>query len=103
MKPAFAADLEQTLAALGPVFAERAARYDDTDDVVAENYADIRSAKLFSALVPKKLGGGGHLYSDVCNLIRGIGRFCGSTALAFSMHQHLIAASLWNYRRGKPG
>lgn len=42
MKPAFAADLEQTLAALGPVFAERAARYDDTDDFVAENYADIQ-------------------------------------------------------------
>jgi len=103
MMPAFATDLEQTLGALGPVFAERAARYDDTDDFVAENYAEMRSAKLFSALVPKELGGGGRLYSDVCNLIRGIGRSCGSTALAFSMHQHLIATSLSNYHRGKPG
>ena len=42
-------------------------------------------------------------YSDVCGLIRGFGRACGSTALAFSMHQHLVAAALWNYRRGKPG
>ena len=103
MTPALAPELQQTLARLGPTFAERATRYDGSDSFVAENYADMRSAKLFSALVPKELGGEGHSYSDVCHLIRGIGRFCGSTALTFSMHQHLIAAAVWHYRHGKPG
>jgi acyl-CoA dehydrogenase len=39
----------------------------------------------------------------MCGLIRLIARGCGSTALAFSMHQHLVAAALWNFRRGNPG
>src|SRR5215467_2865015 len=98
-----ARDWEEILATLGPIFCERAAKYDSTDAFVAENYADMRAAKLFSALVPKDLGGGGMSYRSACSLIRGFGRCCGSTALAFSMHQHLIAAALCNHRHGKPG
>src|SRR5258708_24399454 len=94
---------KQILATLGPAFAERAATYDGFDGFVAENYAEMRDAKLFSALVPQELGGGGLSYSEICSLIRGFGYGCGSTALAFSMHQHLIATALWNYRHGKPG
>jgi alkylation response protein AidB-like acyl-CoA dehydrogenase len=103
MKPAPALELQQALAALGPIFAERASRYDNSDGFVAENYSEMRTAKLFSVLVPKEFGGGGHSYSNVCNLIRGIARSCGSTALSFSMHQHLIAAAVWHHRHGKPG
>lgn len=103
MTTTLALDWKQTLVDLGPAFAERAAAYDQSDGFVAENYAEMRHARLFSALVPKELGGGGLSYSEVCSLIRGFGRCCGSTALTFSMHQHLIAAALWNYRRGKPG
>ncbi|HZT30905.1 MAG TPA: acyl-CoA dehydrogenase family protein [Bryobacteraceae bacterium] len=98
-----ALDWKQTLAELGPAFAERAAAYDSSDGFIAENYAEMRQAKLFSALVPEELGGGGLSYSEMCALIRGLGRCCGSTALTFSMHQHLLAAALWNYRHGKPG
>ena len=94
---------KEAVAELGSVFAERAAAYDGADTFVAENYADMRARKLFSALVPQELGGGGLAYSEVCALIRGFGRACGSTALAFSMHQHLVATALWNYRHGKPG
>jgi alkylation response protein AidB-like acyl-CoA dehydrogenase len=96
-------DWKRVVAELGSVFAERAAAYDGTDTFVAENYADIRAAKLFSALVPQELGGGGLSYRETCGLIRDFGRACGSTALAFSMHQHLVAAAVWNYRHGKPG
>lgn len=39
----------------------------------------------------------------MCHLIRILARYCGSTALAFSMHQHLIAASVWRYRREGTG
>jgi len=98
-----ALDWKQVLSELGPAFAARAASYDDADGFVADNYAQMREARLFSALVPEELGGAGLSYSDVCSLIRGLGRCCGSTALAFSMHQHLLAAALWNYRHGKPG
>src|SRR6185437_4847846 len=94
---------KQMLASLGPAFAGRAAAYDGADAFVAENYDEMRAAKLFSALVPQELGGSGLSYSEVCALIRSLGQFCSSTALAFSMHQHLVATALWNYRHGKPG
>ena len=98
-----APDWKKAVAELASVFAERAAAYDGTDTFVAENYADMRATKLFSALVPQELGGGGLSYSEACGVIRGFGGACGSTALAFSMHQHLVATALWNYRHGKPG
>src|ERR671912_713514 len=98
-----ALDWKQALTDLGPGFAARASAYDAADGFVAENYAQMQEARLFSALVPEELGGGGVSYSGVCELIRGLGRCCGSTALTFSMHQHLLAAALWNYRHGKPG
>ena len=96
-------DWEEILAELGPIFCDRAAKYDGTDAFVSENYADMRAAKLFSALVPKELGGGGISYRTACSLIRGFGRCCGSTALAYSMHQHVIATALCNHRHGQPG
>ena len=93
----------QILASLGPAFANRAAANDGADAFVAENYGEMQAAKLFSALVPQELGGNGRRCSDLCAIIRRLGQFCGSTALAFSMHQHLVATALWNYRQGRPG
>ena len=98
-----ALDWKQALGVLGPAFSERAAIYDTSDTFVDENYDEMREARLFSALVPEELGGGGISYSETGALIRGLGRCCGSTALTFSMHQHVVAAALWNYRHGKPG
>lgn len=100
---ATALDWKQSLADLGPALSERAAVYDASDTFVDENYAEMRSAGLFSALVPVELGGGGLSYSETCAMIREMGRRCGATALTFSTHQHVVAASLWNYRHGKPG
>jgi alkylation response protein AidB-like acyl-CoA dehydrogenase len=96
-------DWKQIMAELGPVFSSRATAYDDSDSFVAENYQALRGAHIFSALVPAELAGGGVSYTDVCNLVRGLGRVCGSTALALSMHQHILAGALWNYRHGRPG
>jgi len=86
MPTAIALDWKQALADLGPVFAQRAADYDSSDAFVAENYAAMREARLFSALVPKELGGGGASYTEVCNLIVGLGRCCGSTAISTTRH-----------------
>ena len=52
---------------LGPVFAERAAAYDQS-----------------------------------CGFLREHAHYCGSTALALSMHTHLVAAAVWRFRHGQP-
>ena len=79
-------------------FATRAATHDAEDSFVAENYAAMREAKLFSAPVPAELGGGGATYAEHVAIIRTIARACGSTALAYSMHSHLLQATIWRHR-----
>src|SRR5437867_11190197 len=79
-------------------FATRAAKHDSDDSFVAENYAALREAKLFSAPVPADLGGGGASYAEHVAIIRAIARGCGSTALAYSMHSHLLQATIWRHR-----
>jgi Acyl-CoA dehydrogenase, N-terminal domain len=59
--------------------------------------------KLFFAMVPEELGGAGVSHTEMCGLIRDMAQYCPSTALAFSMHQHLVAAAVWNYRQDNPG
>ena len=54
-------------------------------------------------MIPEDLGGGGLPHSEMCHFIREMSHDCSSTALAFAMHQHLVAAAVWNYRRGNPG
>ena len=88
---------------IGPVFAERAAERSETDDFVADNFADLQERKIFSAMVPHELGGGGVSHSEMCTIVRMIAHYCPSTALTLSMHQHLIAANRFNYHRGNPG
>jgi alkylation response protein AidB-like acyl-CoA dehydrogenase len=79
-------------------FATRAATHDSDDSFVAENYAALRDAKIFSAPVPAELGGGGATYAEHAAIIRTIARACGSTALAYSMHSHLLQATIWRHR-----
>lgn len=79
-------------------FAKRAAEHDANDSFVAENYTALRDAKMFSAPVPAELGGGGASFAEHCEIIRAIARGCGSTALAYSMHSHLLQALIWRWR-----
>jgi acyl-CoA dehydrogenase len=83
---------------LGPRFAERAAAHDADDSFVAENYAELKGARAFSAHVPSELGGGGASHQDICAFLRTLARYCGSTALALSMHTHQVATALWRWR-----
>jgi acyl-CoA dehydrogenase len=39
----------------------------------------------------------------MCGFLRRLAHFCPSTALALSMHQHLVAAAVYNHRHGRPG
>jgi alkylation response protein AidB-like acyl-CoA dehydrogenase len=88
---------------LGPVLRERAPGHDADGSFVADNYALLKEHKLLSAAVPAELGGGGASHAEVCHMLRELGKFCGSTALALSMHTHLVAATVYRHRRGQPG
>jgi alkylation response protein AidB-like acyl-CoA dehydrogenase len=86
---------------LGPGFAKRAASHDSDDSFVADNYAELRAHKVFSAHVPAELGGGGADYAEICAMLRTLAHYCGSTALALSMHSHQVATPTWRWRHEK--
>jgi acyl-CoA dehydrogenase len=86
---------------IGDRFASRAAKLDDTDTFVAENYEDLKAKKLMSAGVPEELGGGGASPADLAGFLRTLAHHCSSTALAFSMHTHLVATAAWRWRNQK--
>ncbi|MGH3919316.1 MAG: acyl-CoA dehydrogenase family protein, partial [Pseudonocardiaceae bacterium] len=87
---------------VGPAFAARAADHDERDAFVTENYAELKARRFFSAGVPVELGGGGASHSELCAMLRELARHCGSTALALSMHTHLLATTVWRWRQGQP-
>jgi alkylation response protein AidB-like acyl-CoA dehydrogenase len=87
---------------LGPAFASRAAACDEDDRFVAENYDEMKAHRVFSAGVPAELGGGGASFPELAAMLRELARSCSSTALALSMHTHLLAATVWRYRQGHP-
>lgn len=89
-------------ASLRDQFAETASHHDANDTFVLENYDILKQHKLFSACVPVELGGGGATYAEFSDMLRVIAQGCGSTALALSMHSHLLAANLWKYSKGQP-
>ena len=95
--------LLETIRELGPTFAARAARHDDDDTFVHDNYADLRAAHIFSAGVPAELGGGGAGHRELSTMLRELAHHCSSTALALSMHTHqvFIPAYRW-YRDPQP-
>src|SRR5206468_7910975 len=83
-------------------FSTRAAAHDADDSFVAENYAELREHRVFSAGIPTELGGGGASHRDLCAMLRILGQGCSSTALALSMHTHLIATTVWRWKQGHP-
>jgi acyl-CoA dehydrogenase len=68
-------------------------RHDADETFVSEGYQLLQQEGFFKALVPAELGGGGAGYTEICHSLRRIAMSCGATALAFSMHAHLVAAA----------
>jgi len=96
-------NLQALVQIIGPRFAEGAAERDQGDVFVADHYDVLKEHKVFSALVPADLGGGGVRHSGMCAFLRQLAHYCPSTALALSMHQHLVAAAVYHHRNGRPG
>jgi alkylation response protein AidB-like acyl-CoA dehydrogenase len=86
---------------LGRGFAGRVPAHDDTDNFVAENYADLKARKVFAAGVPEEFGGGGASVADLAGMLRTLAHHCSSTALALSMHTHLVATAAWRWKNQK--
>jgi alkylation response protein AidB-like acyl-CoA dehydrogenase len=87
---------------IGPRFARGADERDAGDTFVADHYPVLKECGLVSALVPEEFGGGGASYSTVAAMLRRLGYHDSSTALALSMHQHLVAAQVFNHLNGRP-
>jgi alkylation response protein AidB-like acyl-CoA dehydrogenase len=77
---------------LGPVFAERAVRYDRDASFPFENFDDLRERGFLALCVPKRYGGVGASFAGYARVSAEIGRYCGATALTFNMHN---ATMLW--------
>jgi alkylation response protein AidB-like acyl-CoA dehydrogenase len=92
-------DLIALMHQLGPEFAARAAVGDDNDLFVAENYVALKKHGVLIAGLPADLGGGGAEQRELGEMLRVLARYCGSTALALSMHTHQVATAVWRWRR----
>jgi alkylation response protein AidB-like acyl-CoA dehydrogenase len=86
---------------LGPIFAQRAGETTDEDNFVADNFALLKASGLIEAGVPVEFGGGGADVDELAAMLRTLGYYCGSTALAFSMHTHQVAVPAWRWRHQK--
>jgi alkylation response protein AidB-like acyl-CoA dehydrogenase len=93
--PSRTTDWVGTAARLAAELEADARRCDETDSFVEEGYRRLKEAGFFKALVPEDLGGGGAELREMCEAIRRLAAGCGSTALAFSMHSHLVATAAW--------
>ena len=86
---------------LGGGFAARVPKHDESDAFVAENYAELKARKVFAAGVPEEFGGGGASVADLAGMLRTLAHHCSSTALALSMHTHIVATAAWRWKNQK--
>ena len=92
-------DLAALMHELGPEFASRAACHDDADLFVGENFATLKAHGVLIAGIPAELGGGAAQHRELAEMLRVLGQYCGSTALALSMHTHQVATAVWRWCR----
>ncbi|KMW57626.1 Acyl-CoA dehydrogenase, short-chain specific [Candidatus Rhodobacter oscarellae] len=66
--------------ALAPVFAERAARWDQNREYCWDNIRDLADAGLMGMTIPPRFGGAGASYFEVVQVVEEIARACTLTA-----------------------
>ena len=90
-------------AELGSKIEGYAAAHDLDGTFVDEAYDVMRASGYLALAVPTELGGHGATIRQVTMAQRELARHCASTALASSMHHHVVLFTAWRYRRGLPG
>lgn len=85
---------------IGQSFAVRAKSYDENCDFVTDNYQQLKQHRFFSMAIPVRFGGGGADYKSLCDVVRTIGSYCGSTALCYAMHSHPVMVNVFKALRG---
>src|SRR5262245_38213894 len=90
-------------AELGAQIAPYAATHDRDGTFVNEAFELFKSSGYLALAVPRELGGHGATIRQVASAQRELAKYCGSSALAVSMHHHVTLFTAWRYRRGLPG
>ncbi|NIB44700.1 acyl-CoA/acyl-ACP dehydrogenase [Pseudomaricurvus alkylphenolicus] len=93
----------ESLENIAQMIADNGAAADATDIFSKDNYQLLAENRLFSAMIPVEHGGGGMAYGDMAALLRRLAQCHPSTALSFSMHQHIIAANVFKDKKGQGG
>jgi len=93
--------LSQIIEQHGLKFEERAPDHDRAGTFVAKTLAELKDLGAYKAMIPTELGGGGASYSEMCHFLKDLARYCPSSALTLSMHQHLLAVQVFKYHADK--
>src|SRR5829696_1264724 len=92
--------IEKLAEEVAEVARPHADRHDREGSFATEGVDAARDLGYLAAPVPPELGGGGALTREIAAAQRVLARGCGSTALACSMHLHVVLAAAWRWRRG---
>lgn len=95
--------LLQLVEAVTSDLAARAEQHDADNLFVESGYRALKAHGFFGAAVPESLGGLGASHSEICDALRRLAHACPATALAASMHTHLVCATVWKHLRGQGG
>jgi alkylation response protein AidB-like acyl-CoA dehydrogenase len=88
---------------LGRRIAAHAPGHDRDGTFVEEAFALLKEEGYLALAVPRELGGHGATIRQVAMAQRALAKHCASTALASTMHHHVVLFTAWRYRRGLPG
>ena len=96
-------ELTEWAAKLGSEIKGYVADHDRDGTFVAEAFKTLRDAGYFALAVPEELGGRGATIRQVAMAQRELAHHCASTALATTMHHHIVLTTAWRFRRELPG
>jgi alkylation response protein AidB-like acyl-CoA dehydrogenase len=85
---------------IGRDLASGVGQRDREGELSIDAFVRFRESGLTAALVPVEFGGGGAAHSEVAAALRELGRHDPATAVAFSMHTHLVATQVWRHLHG---
>jgi acyl-CoA dehydrogenase len=95
-----AIDLVRIAREIGQTLEPGVAERDRLGEISVAGFERLREAGVTSALVPAEFGGGGASHAEMGRILRELGRLDPSTAVALSMHAHLVATQVWRHRHG---